>query len=222
MSLPVLSGNISRVGNHKALLKTLCSQTTYPQQKIPRIAISSCLLGEKVRYDGNDKKIEIISLIPDDLVKFIPVCPEVATGMGIPRPPIQIIETASGLEARQVDDPGKNFTEALTCYGKKMAQELKDISGYIFKARSPSCGVQTTLVTRRDYTEYFDSGLYAKQILEHLPDLPVTDEEGVTTPEAIAAFLGRALDYSGQKGCMDSATVTLLKKRVSQYIHDIS
>ena len=168
-----------------------------------KIAISSCLLGEKVRYDGTDKKLDILTRIPGDIITFIPVCPEVAIGMGIPRPPIQLVETSEGIQALQIDDPDKSFTEPLQAYGAKIANELKDIFGYIFKARSPSCGINSTPVFRSGEEHHKDAGLHAKQIMQQHPGLPIIEETTLTTLEQVQDFFSQVFKYSQQKHATD-------------------
>lgn len=164
-----------------------------------KVAISSCLLGEKVRYDGTDKKHGILGQIPEELIQFIPICPEVAIGMGIPRPPIQLVETKEGIRALQIDNPNNNFTEPLQTYGSKMAKELEDICGYIFKARSPSCGVHSTPVFINGVEHHKDTGLFAAQIIQTHPDLPVTEEATLTTLAQYQHFFNEVFEYSQQK-----------------------
>jgi len=142
-----------------------------------RIGISSCLLGEKVRYDGEDKKnayiIEQLSL----RFELIPYCPEVAVGMGVPRPPIQLVDCHGELRALGIADPSMDMTRALREYGKKTAKEIAALSGYIFKRNSPSCGTtDVKVLVENNEFELRGQGLFAAEIMQHLPDLPVIDE----------------------------------------------
>ena len=183
-----------------------------------KVAISSCLLGEKVRYDGTDKRQAILRGIPKSIIQFVPVCPEVAIGMGIPRPPIQLVEINNGIEAVQIDDLNKNYTEPLQTYGKQMANELENISGYIFKARSPSCGVNSTPVLKNDMEYRKDTGIFAKQITSILPDLPVIEETGLDTIENIQRFIYRSLDYCGQHDFMACDSLEYLKEQIRKHL----
>ena len=183
-----------------------------------KIAISSCLLGEKVRYDGTDKRQSILRGIPKSIIQFVPVCPEVAIGMGIPRPPIQLVETDNGIEALQIDYPNKNYTEPLQAYGKQMANELEDISGYIFKARSPSCGVNSTPVLKNGIEHRKNTGIFAKQITSILPGLPVIEETGLDTIENIQRFFYRSLDYCDQQDFMPCDSLRYLKEKIIKYL----
>ena len=183
-----------------------------------KVAISSCLLGEKVRYDGTDKRQAILRGIPKSIIQFVPVCPEVAIGMGIPRPPIQLMETDNGIEAVQIDNPSKNYTEPLQAYGKQMANELEDVSGYIFKARSPSCGVNSTPVLKNGMEHRKNTGIFAKQITSILPGLPVIEETGLDTIENIQRFFYRSLDYCDQQDFMPCDSLEYLKEKIIKYL----
>src|SRR3569832_1847803 len=116
------------------------SATAAQHDKV-RVGISACLLGERVRYDGNHKHDAYITGTLAKVFEFVAVGPEVAIGMGVPRPPIQLVGEAAQPRAIGVGDPALDVTAALTAYGRRMAVELDDISGYIFKAKSPSCGL---------------------------------------------------------------------------------
>ena len=106
-----------------------------------KIAVSSCLLGEAVRYDGTDKYIEKITELAAEYT-LVSLCPEMAVGMGVPRPPIHLVEVNNEIQVLAVDDSSKNMTKLLSEYGREVAVEYKDICGYIFKKNSPSCGTK--------------------------------------------------------------------------------
>ena len=71
----------------------------------PRLGISACLMGERVRYDGGHKGLGPACALLGEQFELVPVCPEVAIGLGIPRPPLQLVETAGAVRVRGVDDP---------------------------------------------------------------------------------------------------------------------
>lgn len=159
-----------------------------------RLGISSCLLGNNVRYDGLHKRD---SFIADSLARyfeFVPLCPEVAIGLGVPRPPIQLVGDPAAPRAHGVADDTLDVTQALAEYGQRMARDLGDISGYVFKSRSPSCGVDRVPlqgnVQRRGVR-----GIYAAAFMAALPHLPVTQEEELGDPLLRENFLQRVLVY---------------------------
>lgn len=159
-----------------------------------RLGVSSCLLGNSVRYDGRHKRDDFIAGTLARYVEFVPVCPEVAIGMGVPRPPIQLVGDAAAPRARGVADDSLDFTQALSDYGRTMARELGGISGYVFKNRSPSCGVDQVPLQgsaqRRGVR-----GIYAAAFMAALPHLPVAQEEDLSDPPRRGNFLQRVLVY---------------------------
>jgi uncharacterized protein YbbK (DUF523 family) len=163
-------------------------------RKIP-VGISSCLVGEPVRFDGGHKYDRYINKRLADLMEFRPYCPEVAIGLGIPRPPIQLVRMAGAIRVRGVDDPALDVTDRLSEYGRRIAQDMDDLCGYIFKARSPSCGIQRVQTYGEDgLPGPLDGvGAYAQDILRAHPDLPVEEEDRLHDPELCDNFIERVV-----------------------------
>ena len=160
-----------------------------------RVAISSCLLGQKVRYDGDHKYDTIICEELGKVFELIPVCPEVAIGLGIPRPPIQLVDINNTVHALRIDDPSFDVSEPLSAYGKQIAAELDDISGYIFKARSPSCGINSTPIYVEGALSRTGAGLFAEQIIKIHPELPVAEETALHTRAQRNVFQQKIIHY---------------------------
>jgi uncharacterized protein YbbK (DUF523 family) len=114
-----------------------------------RLGISSCLLGQKVRFDGNHKHDSFLTGTLGQFFEWVPVCPEVAIGLGIPRPPIRLVGSPASPRAVGVKDASIDMTDKLAAYGKRQAHALGDLSGYIFKSKSPSCGMERVKVYQR-------------------------------------------------------------------------
>ncbi len=163
-------------------------QTQHPKTDL-RLAVSACLMGQKVRYDGADKLHGFVAQTLAQWVELIPVCPEVEIGMGVPRPPIQVVEANGRLRAVGVDNPGLDVTREMNRFGRSMARQLVNIDGYIFKARSPSCGVSSTPLRRQDGGWKRGAGLFAARIMHHLPLLPVVEESALESPEQRLNFI---------------------------------
>jgi uncharacterized protein YbbK (DUF523 family) len=156
-----------------------------------RVGISSCLLGEKVRYDGGDK---LDAYIVENLGKhaeFVPVCPEAGCGMPIPREPMRL--TGDPAAPRLVTVNAKiDLTEKLSAWAKKKVSELEkeNLSGFVFKSRSPSCGLNGVEVSgERGVPAKTGTGIFAKILTEKLPALPVEEEGNLHDPEAMKRFL---------------------------------
>ncbi len=166
-----------------------------PMQRI-LLGVSSCLLGNRVRYDGTHKRDPLIVETLSQLFDFVPICPEVAIGMGVPRPPIRLQGEPTQLRAVGVDNPELDVTMALYGYAKEIAPELQHISGYIFKSRSPSCGIGNVQVyDNNGEPSYLGVGIFAQALTSCWPSLPVTDECRLAQPEACTDFVERVFSY---------------------------
>jgi len=162
----------------------------------PRIGISSCLLGENVRYDGGNKKNVFITDELSRLFEFISFCPEVAAGMGIPRPPIQLIDFNGQVRALGIKNPALDMTGSLTECANHINHELAELSGYIFKCRSPSCGINDVKVLFKDQAyDVRGQGIFAAEIMKRFPHLPVIDEQQLTNTRLQQLFLDRVYQH---------------------------
>lgn len=139
--------------------------------------MSSCLLGEKVRFDGDHKRNTYITKVLSAYFDFIPVCPEIAIGMGVPREPIHMVKTKQGLRAIGTWHPDFDVTDKLHQFGEAMAEGLNDIDGYILKQDSPSCGMERVRVHETDeIPSHVGVGIYAQAFMARRPWLPVEEE----------------------------------------------
>lgn len=162
-----------------------------------KIAVSSCLLGEPVRYDGSDKHISVITEQLALEYNLISLCPEMAVGMGVPRPPIHLVDDGHSIQVLGVDDASCNMTNQLSHYAEDIINKHKDICGYIFKKDSPSCGTKNVKVLKvsGEY-ERMGQGVYAASIMAALPLLPVIDEEDYLNKKMRDVFLFEVKKYS--------------------------
>jgi uncharacterized protein YbbK (DUF523 family) len=163
----------------------------------PRVGISRCLLGEDVRYDGTNKRnAAVAELTP--LVEWVPVCPEVEVGMGVPREPIQLVRHSAGVRsgAESVRLKGihteEDWTDRMDRWAHTRVADLATvgISGFILKARSPSCGPAAVLVHDDERSPTSTGrGLFAEALAAALPDLPIIDEEALEDRQTRERFL---------------------------------
>ncbi|MCF4996958.1 DUF1722 domain-containing protein [Pseudomonas syringae] len=164
----------------------------------PKIAISACLLGAEVRYNGGHKESRLCSRTLSDYFDFTPVCPEVAIGLGTPREPIRLVGDADHPEAVGTVNREINVTGPLTEYGQQMAAELNDICGYIFMQQSPSCGLERVKVYHANGAPVNGGGrgIYAQAFCAEHPDLPVEEAGRLNDPVLRENFLTRVFAYS--------------------------
>ena len=161
----------------------------------PLIAVSSCLLGQQVRYDGGHKRDDWIAGPLSGHVDFRPICPEVAIGLGIPRPPIHLTGDPLRPRAVGVQDPGLDVTAPLEHFAGQTARGLDDVSGYILKSRSPSCGMARVRLHGQHGGHRTAAGIHARVIMARLPNLPVEEEGRLNDPVLRENFINRVYAY---------------------------
>lgn len=156
----------------------------------PRIAISSCLLGERVRYDGGHKRNLRITDELSQQFDWLPLCPELEAGLGVPRPPVRLVGDRQHPRALGVDNPELDVSAALTDCAQRMLPGLQSVSGYIFKSRSPSCGlIDTPLIDSKGHDNGVTTGIYAALVKAAMPDLPLIDEQQLEQADRREQFL---------------------------------
>lgn len=163
-----------------------------------RVGVSACLLGEAVRYDGRHKHDPVVAGHLAQRFELVPFCPEVALGMGVPRPPIRLVGDPASPRARGVEDPSRDVTAALAGHGERLGAAIGGLSGYVFKKGSPSCGVRGVPVYPAAGGEAAigtGTGLYAAAIRRRRPLLPVADEDDLADAAWRARFVERVEVY---------------------------
>ena len=155
------------------------------------IGISSCLLGHEVRYDGAHKYQSYIEQTLGQYFAFRPFCPEVESGMGIPRPAVQLLETAAGIRCVGVKDASMDVTERLQAVSRQQHDWLGGICGYILKKDSPSCGMQRVKVYKNQTPVRKGVGIFADYLQSSFPELPVEEEGRLGDPVLRENFVQR-------------------------------
>jgi uncharacterized protein YbbK (DUF523 family) len=183
-----------------------------PRHMSVRIGVSACLLGQRVRYDGGDQRQPWLDEFDAACggVEWVPVCPEVELGLGVPRETIDVYrvsseQTPAGLRLI-ASRSRRDLTDAMTAYAAERIAALMaapGIDGYVFKARSPSCGVTGTRVlayaaharvgapTGEPAVVGEGRGMFAAALIAAHPDLPVAQETDLAAPAGRAAFWAR-------------------------------
>lgn len=158
----------------------------------PRVAVSACLLGQAVRYDGRDKRCGFVA---DALARFfelVPLCPEVGIGLGVPRAPLHLVQSARGVRAVGVEDATLDVTRALQDFAQTRLRELADVDGLILKSRSPSCAVSdASIVAPGQGVVGVGMGVFAQQVRALRADLPLVDESALAAVASRAGFVAR-------------------------------
>lgn len=161
-----------------------------------RLGVSGCLLGEPVRYDGRHKRNALVTGRLARYFEFVPFCPEVAIGMGVPRPPIQLVRADGVTRARGVETPTLDVTAKLARYARHVVPQFAGVSGYVLKSNSPSCGMAGVKVfSTRGKRLARSAGVYAEALQKLLPELPFDEETRLVDPARRENFIERVLVY---------------------------
>jgi len=166
-----------------------------------RIGISSCLLGQQVRYDGGHKYDPSLEDMFGQAVEWVPICPEVEAGFGTPREPMRLERVERDVRLIAVTTR-RDLTDALDALATWRVAAIAgdDLSGYILKSDSPSCGLEGVKVYERDAFERTGRGRFAAALVARYPDLPVEDEARLADPRLRQAFVERVIAYSQRSG----------------------
>lgn len=149
----------------------------------PRVVVSRCLGFEACRWNGEIIGSDAVEELRDR-VEFVTVCPEQDIGLGVPRPPINLVLVDDVVRVVQ-SETGRDVTEELRGFSMGFLERLGTVDGFILKSRSPSCGHGTTKI-HDGSSVYLGSGVFASCIEKRFPDCVILDEEelGKMGPEA--------------------------------------
>ncbi len=160
-----------------------------------RIGISSCLTGEKVRYDGGHARDPFLMDTLGKFVDFVPVCPEAECGLGIPREAMRLVGDAANPRLITIHTR-IDLTGRMGEWAARRVRELENeqLCGFVFKSRSPSSGMERVKVYREDgkgSPQHKGVGLFARAFMDHFPLLPVEDEGRLHDPALRENFITR-------------------------------
>jgi uncharacterized protein YbbK (DUF523 family)/uncharacterized protein YbgA (DUF1722 family) len=163
-----------------------------------RIGVSACLLGEQVRHDGGHKRD---AFVLDELaryVRFVPVCPEVGIGLGVPRPAIRLVRREG--DVRLVGAEGADHTEAMRRWASSVVRELevREVSGFVLKKGSPSCGLERVKVwdAAGERPTPDGRGVFAQALVDALPRLAIEEEGRLNDPGIREHFVDRVFAHA--------------------------
>lgn len=167
------------------------------------IAVSECLTGANVRYDGGNR---VDSWPREALARLFTLrsrCPEVGIGLGVPRPPIRLVNVAGATKAVGAQDASMDVTARLRGYADAQAALLAGVDGWIFKARSPSCGLFGVPVADAAGKPLHAAGrgIVAARIARRHPALPLEEGERLFDPAVRQNFAMRAFIHAHWRSC---------------------
>lgn len=149
-----------------------------------KLGISACLVGQRVRYDGGHAHDSYLTDTIGKFVEFLPVCPEMECGLGTPRDPMHLVGDPASPRLVTIRT-GEDLTERMVRYARRRVADLEkeDLAGFIFKARSPSSGMERVKVYHEKGTPVKRGvGIFARVFMEHFPLIPIEDDERLHDP----------------------------------------
>jgi uncharacterized protein YbgA (DUF1722 family)/uncharacterized protein YbbK (DUF523 family) len=161
------------------------------------LGISRCLLGDEVRFDGGHKRDSFLTDVFGRYVEWVPVCPEVEAGLGTPREAMRLVGDPQNPRLVTIKS-GTDHTRALaTLTTNRIAQLMElDLSGYVFKKGSPSCGIERVrLYNEHGMPSRNGVGLFARAFIEEFPLIPVEEEGRLCEPTLRENFIERVFCY---------------------------
>jgi uncharacterized protein YbbK (DUF523 family) len=159
-------------------------------KKIP-IGISSCLLGQNVRYDGGNRLDAYITGTLSEYFEFHPFCPEMGIGLGAPRPTMHLVKIGHAVHCIGIKNPDCDVTGQLRSYAAQQKHLHTGLCGYILKKNSPSCGMERVSVYFDNHPHPVGVGIYAEEMMRINPLMPVEEEGRLGHPTLRENFIQR-------------------------------
>ncbi|WP_291318526.1 DUF523 and DUF1722 domain-containing protein [Desulfonatronospira sp.] len=175
-----------------------------------KIGISTCLLGENVRYDGGHKLDRYLRDLLGKYVTYVPVCPETESGMPIPREALRLV---GDIDAPRLltQKSGEDYTDIMQRWASKRLDELEKerLCGFIFKSKSPSSGMERVKVYNdKGHPVPRGRGIFAGMFMERFPLLPVEEEGRLHDPMLRENFITRIFVYARWLELMEQGLTT--------------
>ncbi|MEM9490227.1 MAG: DUF523 and DUF1722 domain-containing protein [Myxococcota bacterium] len=198
-----------------------------------RVGISACLLGHQVRFDGSHKRDRFLNDSLGRYVEWVSLCPELGAGMSVPRPTLRLVAAPGAKDGvnGSSDEPGplprlvtgkggEDWTDAVSRYANKACDGLQqlDLSGFVLKSRSPSCGMERVKVySGKSSANKTGVGVFARVLMARFPLLPVEEDGRLCDPVLRDAFLDAVFAYArwqeASRGDMRAAQLVAFHSR---------
>jgi uncharacterized protein YbgA (DUF1722 family)/uncharacterized protein YbbK (DUF523 family) len=175
-----------------------------------RLGISRCLLGDEVRFDGGHKRDSFLTDVFGRYVEWVPVCPEVEAGLGTPREAMRLVGDPQNPRLVTIKS-GADHTRALETLTTNRIAQLKelDLSGYVFKKGSPSCGIERVrLYNEHGMPSRNGVGLFARAFIQEFPLIPVEEEGRLCEPTLRENFIERVFCYRRWQDLLERGVTT--------------
>lgn len=160
--------------------------------KIP-VGVSACVIGQKVRFDGGHKRASFIENTLSEIFELQAICPEVGSGMSIPRPIIRQVQTTEGIRILGSKDSNLDVTDKLQSYADSLIPSITQLCGYLVCAKSPTCGMERVKVYNPEGTGCTKSGtgIFTGKLMSEMPWLPVEEDGRLCNTLICENFISR-------------------------------
>ena len=203
--------NITSEYNTQALLSSQVSKLReFPK---PTVVVSKCITFEPVRWNAQMIASEFVEKLKP-YVSFIPVCPEVEIGLGVPRDPIRIV-LVNGEKRLLQPATGVDYTEKMEIFSKSFLDSLDGVDGFILKSGSPSSGFKNVKVypsIEKVASTGKSPGFFGEAVLQKFPNLAIEDERRLLNPRIKEHFLTKLFTLASFRGVKKSGKVRDLVK----------
>lgn len=161
------------------------------------IGISRCLTGDEVRYDGKGKYSAVCHMVLSKNFQLTPICPEVESGLPVPRPPIELIQYPNRVKLIGRDDRSINVTTQLKKFCDNRVPLMNLLSGFVLTPRSPSCGLSTVSLKSPNGEQRSSSsmGYFTKALSHQFTQLPLIEEPSLADERLLSLFQIRVIFY---------------------------
>src|SRR5271156_5298603 len=185
---------------YRAMERVASAKGLYASDEPIKIGVSACLLGQQVRFDGGHKRSDFLTETLGRFVEFVPVCPEMEIGLGVPRESIRLVRDDNDTRAIRLvgNKTSLDHTDKMNAFAERRTIALgrEDLCGYVLKKDSPSCGMERVRVYGSSGMPTRDgTGLYAAALMRQFPSLPVEEEGRLNDPHLRENFVERVFAY---------------------------
>lgn len=158
-----------------------------------KVGVSACVLGEHVRFDSGHKLSRFVTKELSPYFEFVSVCPEVESGMPVPRPTIRLITDKERIALVETKDNSIEHTDRMVAFAKQKVNALinDQLCGYVVCAKSPTCGMERVKVYKKGGSDSTGVGLYTKELMVKMPWLPVEEDGRLNDPVLKENFVTR-------------------------------
>lgn len=158
-----------------------------------KIGVSACVVGENVRFDGSHARDSYLTETLAKYVEFVPLCPELACGMGLPREKVRQVDCAGDIRLIGRDS-GEDWSDRMLKWCERVLPGLEEegLNGFVFKSRSPSCALQRgKIVSTTKSPATRGAGFFSSKVMDMFPLLPVEASDRLHNPIIRENFIRR-------------------------------